>query len=113
LSIALAKIYYLYANKERILAKEDWIYEAHQATYTRLIRLKKVHKKVRLKEFCLVKQGLYKLESKERGSSLKDLEIVLHSPAVGSSTALRLPLVNSFFNPSFSLLPDLISSNTP
>jgi len=27
--------------------------------------------------------------------------------------ALKLPLADLFFNPSFSLLPDLVSSNTP
>jgi len=78
-----------------------------------LLYLKRVYKKVWLKEFCLVKQGLYKLESKEKGSSLKDPETILHSPVVGSLTTLRSPLADSFFNPSFSLLPDLISSNTP
>jgi len=80
---------------------------------TYLLYLKKVCKKVRLKEFRLVKQGLYELESEEKNSSLKDLEIVLYSPVVGSLTAFRSPLANSFFNSSFSLLPDLISSNTP
>jgi len=113
LSIALAKIYCLYANKECVLAKEDWIHKARQAAHARLICLKKVREKVYLKEFYLVKQGLYELESKKKGSSLKDLETVLCSPAVGSSIALRLPLANLFFNPSFSLLPNLISFNIP
>ena len=113
MSITLTKICCLYANKEHVLAKEDWIYEACQATYTQLICLEKGCKKVCLKEFCLIKQGLYKLESEKRGFSLKDLETVLHSPVVGSLVALGLPLANLFFNPSFSLLLNLISSNIP
>jgi len=75
--------------------------------------LQQVCKKVWLKEFYLIKQGLYKLESEKRGSSLKDPETVLYSPVVGSLTALRSPSANLFFNPSFSLLPDLISFNMP
>jgi len=113
LSVALTKIYYLCADKERVLAKEDWIREARRAAYARLIHLKKVCKKVCLKEFRLVKQGLYKLENEKRGSSLKDLETVLYSPVMGSLTTLGSPLANLYFNPSFSLLPNLISSNTP
>jgi len=88
-------------------------FDAHLAASARLSHLKKVHKKICLKELRLVKQGLYELESEEKDSSPKDPETVLHSPAVGSLTALGLPLANSFFDPSFSLLPNLISSNTP
>ena len=110
---ALAKIYHLYVNKERVLAKEDQIREARRSAHTRLVCLEKVHEKVQLKEFRLVEQGLYELESKEKGFSLKDPETVLHSPVVGSLLALGSPLANLFFNPSFSLLPNLISSNTP
>jgi len=33
--------------------------------------------------------------------------------AVESSIALRSPLTNLFFNPFFSLLPNLLSFNTP
>jgi len=76
-------------------------------------RLQRVYKKIQLKEFYLVKQGLCELESEERDSSLKDPETVPHSPVVGSLTVPRSPSANSFFNPSFSLLPNLISSNTP
>jgi len=94
------------------LAEEDWIYKACRAAYVCLVCLKKVYKKVQLKEFHLVEQGLCKLESEKRDSSLKDPETVLYSPAVGSLLALRSPLANLLFNPSFSLLPDLISFNT-
>jgi len=69
--------------------------------------------KVYLKELCLVKQGLYKLESKKKGFNLKEIEIALRSPAVESLVTLKSPLTNSFFNPSFSLLPNLVSSNMP
>jgi len=86
--------------------------KARLLAYTYLCCLKRVREKVWLKEFRLVKQGLYELESKERGSSPKDPETVLHSPVVGSLTTFGSPLANSFFNPSFSLLPNLISSNT-
>jgi len=113
LSAALAEIYCLRVDKEHILAKEDQIREARRAAYTQLICLEKVREKVHLKEFRLVKQGLYELESEERGSSPKDSETVLHSPVVGSLATLRSPSVNLFFNLSFSLLPDLISSNIP
>jgi len=95
------------------LAEENRIHKAHQVTYARLICLEKVHKKVCLKEFRLVKQGLYKLESKERGSSLKDPETVLYSPVVGSLMVFKSSLANLLFNPSFSLLPNLISFNMP
>jgi len=87
--------------------------EACLSASARLLRLKKVHKKVWLKEFRLVKQGLYKLENEEKGSNPKDLETVLRSPVVGSLPTPRSPLANLFFNPSFSLLPNLISSNIP
>ena len=82
-------------------------------TLTQVQCLQQVCKKVQSKEFCLVKQGLYKLESEKRGSNLKDLETVLYSLVVGSSITPRSPSANLFFNSSFSLLPDLIFSNTP
>jgi len=105
------ELHYLYNKDNRAHKEERCHFNARLAASACLSRLKKVRKKICLKEFYLVKQGLYKLESEERGSSLKDLEIVLYSPVVGSSAALGLPLTDLFFNPSFSLLPDLISSN--
>jgi len=95
------------------LAAQQRTLNAYLLTSAYLLCLKRVYKKVWLKEFCLVKQGLYKLESEEKGSSPKDLETILHSLVVGSLTALGLLLTNLFFNPSFSLLPNLISSNMP
>jgi len=93
--------------------EERHYFNACLAAFAYLSYLKKVYKKIYLKEFRLVKQGLYKLESEKRVSSPKDPETVLHSLVVGSSTALRSPLANLFFNSSFSLLPNLISSNMP
>jgi len=78
-----------------------------------LSRLKKIQEKIWLKELRLVKQGLYELESEEKDSNLKEMEIVLCNPAVESLIALKLPLANLFFNPSFFLLPNLFSFNIP
>jgi len=107
------ELYCLHNKDNRAREEEHRRFDARLAASAYLSYLKKVYKKIHLKELRLVKQGLYKLESEERGSSLKDPEIVLYSLVVGSSAAFRLPLTNSFFNFSFSLLPDLISSNTP
>jgi len=103
----------LYNKDDRAYKAERRHFNARLAASAYLFHLKRVYKKIRLKELCLVKQGLYKLENKEKDSNLKEKETALRSSAVGSLIALRLPLANSFFNPSFSLLPDLISSNTP
>jgi len=103
----------LYNEDNYTYKEERRRFNTYLAASACLSHLKKVYKKICLKELYLVKQGFYKLESEEKGSSLKDLETVLHSPVVGSLTAFGSPLANSFFNPSFSLLPNLISSNTP
>jgi len=107
------ELHYLCDEDNCAYKEERYYFDARLAAFTRLSYLKKVYKKICLKELCLIKQGLYKLESKERGSSLKDSETVPRSPVVGSLTTLRSPLANLFFNPSFSLLPNLISSNIP
>ena len=64
---------------------------------------------VYLKELCLAKQGLCKLEEEETKA--------LSTGVVASPDPLvvpLLPLANPFlFNPFFSLLPNLISYNTP
>ena len=64
---------------------------------------------VYLKELCLAKQGLYKLEEEE----VK----VLNTKVVVSPDLLvvpLLPLASPFeFGPSFSLLPNLLSYDTP
>jgi len=98
---------------DRAREEERRRFDARLAASARLSRLEKVHEKIRSKELRLVEQGLRELESEERDSSPKDPETVLHSPVVGSLTALRSLSANSFFNPSFSLLLNLISSNTP
>jgi len=98
---------------QRLRTKESQILNTHLFAHAWLTYLKRVCEKVQLKEFYLVKQGLCELESEERGFNPKDPETVLYSLVVGSSAALGLPLADSFFNPSFSLLLDLISSNMP
>jgi len=107
------ELHCLYDKDDRAYKKEHRYFDARLAASTYLSYLKRVCKKIRLKELHLIKQGLYELESEEKGSNLKDLETVLYSLVVGSLTALRSPLTNSFFDSSFFLLPDLISSNTP
>ncbi len=63
---------------------------------------------VYLKELHFIKQGLYKLE-KEEAKALNTRVVVPPSPLV----VPLLPLTNPFlFNPSFSLLPNLILYNT-
>jgi len=107
------ELYYLRDKDNHACKEERRRFNACLAASTHLSCLEKVYKKICLKELCLVKQGLYKLESEKKDSSLEDLETILYSLAVGSLTALRSPLTNLFFNPSFSLLPNLISSNMP
>jgi len=77
--------------------------------------LKKVHKKIRSKEYRLVEQGLYNLKAEEArtGSNRGGLGTAPHTPAAESLVAPGSPLADLFFNPSFSLLPDLLSFNTP
>jgi len=107
------ELYYFYNKDNRAHKEERHRFDAYLTAFTYLSHLKKVYKKIHFKELYLIKQGLYELESKKRGSSPKDSETVLHSPVVESLITLRSPLTNSFFNPSFSLLPNLVSSNTP
>jgi len=107
------ELYYLCNKDNRAYKKERRRFDARLVAFTYLSCLKKVYKKICLKELCLIKQGLYKLESKEKGSNLKDLETVLYSLVAGSLMAFRSSLANLFFNSSFSLLLDLISFNMP
>jgi len=74
--------------EQEAAAAQQRALDTHLLALACLLCLKKVRKKVWSKEFRLVKQGLYELKSEERGSSLKDLETVLCSPAVGSLTTL-------------------------
>ena len=75
-----------------------------------------MRKKVRFKEFCFAKQGLYKLKAKEakKDCSLKVAEtayiLVVASP---NNLAYLLPLTNSFIFSSFLILPNPFSFNTP
>jgi len=53
------------------------------------------------------------LESEEKDFNLKGKEIALRNLVVESLIAFKLPLADLFFNSSFSLLPNLVFSNTP
>jgi len=71
--VALAKLYYLCNNKDRVFkakrlayAKRDYVLKAYITMSTHLLYFKKVCKKVRLKEFYLIEQSIYKLEESKR-----------------------------------------------
>ena len=69
----------MFANWKHLQSKEDkclfykyalckegyYAIEARSVVYTRLYCLKKVYKRVYLKELCLIKYGLYELKAKE------------------------------------------------
>ena len=97
LSVALSKVQRLYNKEARIL-------DARQAAYTQLYRLKKGYKKIRLKEYRLVEQGLTKLESNKAKESSS---LVVESPPV--PVARRSPLATPSFDLFFSTLPNLLS----
>jgi hypothetical protein len=86
------------------------------AASARLLRLKKVRKKVRSKEWRLAKQGLRKLKAKEakKNSNYKEAETT-YTLAVDplDNPARLLPLTNSFIFGSFLILPNPFSYNTP
>ena len=86
------------------------------AASARLTYLKRVCKKVCLKEWRLIEQGLYKLKLEEakKDSVLEEAEIIciLVVDLVGNPARL-LPLTNPFVFSSFLILPDPFSSNTP
>ena len=71
---------------------------------------------MRLKEWRLIEQGLYKLklEKAKKDSVLEEAEIT-YTPAVDpvDNLARLLPLTNSFIFNSFLILPNLFSSNIP
>ena len=58
--------------------------------------------KVCLKQLCLTKQGLYKLEEEEKALSTKVVESLV--------ALVYLLFLTDFFNPAF---PKLLSFNTP
>ena len=67
---------------------------------------------VRLKELRLAKQGARKLEKEETRALSTPVVKYIISP--GLLVVPISPLTNPFiFNPSFSLLPDLLFYNTP
>jgi len=82
--VALFKLYYFYSEEEqvdhltrakvveakRLTAEErSCAFKARIATLAHLLCLKRVYKKVCLKEYRLIEQGLYKLEADKRSST--------------------------------------------
>jgi len=56
----------VFAKVERLYNKETYILKAHLTTNAYLFYFKRVYTKAYLKEFYLVKQGFYKLESEKK-----------------------------------------------
>jgi hypothetical protein len=86
------------------------------AASARLTRLKKVCKKVRLKEWRLAEQGLRKLKLEEaKMDSVREEAEIVRTPVVDpvDNPARLSPLTNPFVFSSFSIIPNLFSSNTP
>jgi len=99
---------------KRLAAKErSRAFETQVTVLVYLLCLKKVYKKIHLKKYCLVEQGFYKLESKKRNPDCPVVETNPNNLVVEFSLVPKSPLTNSFFDPSFSLLPNLVSFNTP
>ena len=72
-----------------------------------------MRKKVRSKEFRLVKQGLHKLEAEEAKADSR-LPVGETTSSSSAGAPLRSPLGNSFFGDPFLLiLPNLLPFNTP
>jgi hypothetical protein len=81
-----------------------------------LLRLKKVHKKVRSKELKLAKQGLCELKAEEaKMDSVQEEAETVRTPVVDpvDNPARLSPSANPFIFSSFSILPNPFSSNTP
>ena len=89
--------------------EELQILNARQAAHARLHRLKKVYEKLHSKEYLLREQGMQELKAakaKEKNS--------LEAKSLAAQVAYPLSLADFFnFNPSFSMLPDIIFNNTP
>ena len=100
---------YYCEEEESLYKRERQLFKAWFSASIQLSCLKKVYNAVYLKEFYFTKQGLYKLKEEE----LKVLSIRVVASS-GLLVVPLLPLVDPFvFNSFFSLLPDLLSYNTP
>ena len=98
----------VYTKEESAYKKEHQLFEACFLASSRLTHLKKVREKIYLKQLCLAKQSIYELEEEET-KALSTKVVASPNPLV----APLLPLADPFlFNPSFSLLPNLISYST-
>ena len=66
------------------------------------------------KEYYFIKQGLRKLKIKEKKKSKIEIAYTVEVGSFNAPNLYLLPLSGSFdFNPSFSILPDVISNNIP
>jgi len=86
--------------------------EAQQSAFAKVQRLQRVREKVRSKEWKLVEQGLAELGDERTDSLQPEKETTPSSSEVFRPP--ESPLGGSFFgDPSLSMLPDLLSSDTP
>ena len=89
--------------------KERQLFKAYFTASVWLSCLKKVRDGMRSREYRFIEQGLCELKEEEKAISTR----VVTSPGI-PLLALLSPLTDPFvFNPLFSLLPDLLSYNTP
>ena len=66
------------------------------------------------KKYCLIKQGLRKLEADKKKKSIAETVYIATVKSFNTLNPYLLPLADSFnFNLSFLILPDIISNNTP
>jgi hypothetical protein len=84
--------------------------DARLAASARLLRLERVREKVRSKEWKLVEQGLQELGDERTDFRQSGKETTPNSLAGAPPVS---PLDDSFFGDPLSMLPDLISSDTP
>ena len=66
------------------------------------------------KECCFIKQGLHKLEAKEKEEFKVEIAYMVEVGSINAPNPYLSPLSGSFnFDFSFLILPNVISNNTP
>ena len=66
------------------------------------------------KEYRLIKQGLRELKAKEKKGSEVEITYIAKVGSINALNPYLLPLSDSFnFDFSFSILPNVLSDNTP
>ena len=105
---------------QHFCAEESCIFNAQLSAHAWLTCLEKVCEKICSKEYRLVEQSLYELETEEAevaktGSIPTEVEIADTSVVESLSLAVHLlPLIDLFFfNSFFFQLPDLLFYDTP